>query len=58
MKTYYLVVDGDECGPYTIDEMIRRGLGQKTPIFDEETNCWVRAETVPEIVAAFVVSHK
>jgi hypothetical protein len=52
---YYMLIDGDSAGPYTIEEMLSRGLDEKTLILDEDSNAWIPARTIPEI--AKVLRH-
>jgi hypothetical protein len=46
---YYTRIDGDLAGPYAVRELVRRGLGRDTPIFDDETNGYVPATAVRKL---------
>ena len=48
--TYYVATpSGQHEGPFTVEELIRRGITPDTLVYNSELNGWTKASMVPEI---------
>ncbi len=50
MKKYYIAIDGDQKGPFTIEQLKEIDLKKDTPIWTEELTEWATVANLPEVV--------
>jgi hypothetical protein len=50
-KEYFLVVDGEKCGPYQRNQLIEAGLEAESMVWFEGCTVWVRAGKIPDLAA-------
>ncbi|WP_308593573.1 CD225/dispanin family protein [uncultured Porphyromonas sp.] len=53
MKQYYLVINGEKSGPFTIDQLATQQLTPETPVWTEGMSDWVPAQQVAELSSLF-----
>ncbi len=53
MASYYIVVNGEAKGPYTIDELRQAGLQSNSLVWTETMTDWAEASTVNELADIF-----
>lgn len=44
MKQYYLVINGEKSGPFTIDQLATQQLTLETPVWTEGMSDWMPAQ--------------
>ena len=57
MTTFYLAVDGQPQGPYTIDELRQIGLLPNSLVWNDSMENWTEAAAVPELFQFFANRH-
>lgn len=55
MRNYYIVKNGTNSGPYTLDQLKYHGVAPNTKVWYEGLPEWVEAQMVPELNPLFVV---
>ena len=50
---YYIVINGEQKGPFSIDELRLQGITSETLVWKEGYSGWVRAGIVPELSGLF-----
>lgn len=53
MKQYYLVINGEKSGPFTIDQLATQQLTPETPVWTEGMSDWMPAQQVAELSSFF-----
>lgn len=53
MKQYYLVINGEKSGPFTIDQLTTQQVTPQTPVWTEGMSDWVPAQQVAELSSLF-----
>lgn len=53
MKQYYLVINGEKSGPFTIDQLATQQLTPETPVWTEGMSDWVPAQQIAELSSLF-----
>ena len=53
MKQYYLVINGEKSGPFTIDQLATQQLTPETPVWTEGMSDWMPAQQVAELSSLF-----
>ena len=51
---YFIVDNGQQAGPYTIDELVKRGLNSDTLVWAEGMTDWTPAWQVEELKTIFM----
>lgn len=46
---YYAIIDGEQSGPYTLDELADKGIGPDTYVWSKGMSDWERADEVADI---------
>lgn len=52
-KKYYMIIDGNQAGPFSVHEMLGNGLNMNTMVWTAGLSGWVPAGEVPELMSAF-----
>jgi len=52
-KVWYMEIDGQQQGPFNVDELLQKGLTGCSLVKEEGMANWLTAKEVPEMVAAF-----
>lgn len=55
-KTYYMIIGGQQTGPYERGELIYAGLTPDTPVWREGLENWVKASSLPELNDLFAAA--
>ena len=50
---YYIVINGEQKGPFSVDELRLKGITSETRVWKEGYAGWVRAGSVPELAGLF-----
>lgn len=50
---YFAIIDGEQHGPFTLDELIAEGIRPDTYVWSKEMRDWQKAEEVAEICRAY-----
>ena len=50
---YYIVINGEQKGPFSVDELRLQGITSETLVWKEGYAGWVRAGSVPELAGLF-----
>lgn len=53
MKQYYLVINGEKSGPFTIDQLATQQLTPETPVWTEGMSDWMPVQQVAELSSLF-----
>lgn len=53
MKQYYLIINGEKSGPFTIDQLATQPLTSETPVWTEGMSDWMPAQQVAELSSLF-----
>ena len=53
MKQYFLIINGEKSGPFTIDQLATQQLTPETPVWTEGMSDWVPAQQVAELSSLF-----
>ena len=53
MKQYYLVINGEKSGPFTIHQLATQQLTPETPVWTEGMRDWMPAQQVAELSSFF-----
>lgn len=53
MKKYFAMIDGEQCGPYTLSELATAGVGPDTYVWCKGMSDWQKARDEAEICRAF-----
>lgn len=53
MKQYFLVINGEKSGPFTIDQLTTQQVTPQTPVWTEGMSDWVPAQQVAELSSLF-----
>ncbi|MDR3000620.1 MAG: DUF4339 domain-containing protein [Fibromonadaceae bacterium] len=56
MDTWYMRVDGQQHGPFNIDELLQKGLNDDSLVRKAETADWLVAKEIPEMLDAFSIA--
>ncbi len=46
---YYAIIDGEQSGPYTLEELVDKGIGPDTYVWSKGMSDWERADEVADI---------
>ena len=49
MKQYYLIINGEKSGPFTIDQLATQHITPETPVWTEGMSDWMPAQQVAEL---------
>ena len=49
MKEYYFLIGNDQNGPFTVDQLIGKGLTNETLIWTEGMDNWEKLKDIPEL---------
>ena len=52
-KIWYMKINGQQQGPFSIDDLLQNGLSDDSLVRKTGTENWLAAEDVPEMVTAF-----
>lgn len=50
MKEYYYLTGKDPNGPFTIEELMSKGLAQETLVWSEGMGTWEKLEYIPDVI--------
>lgn len=50
MKEYYYLTGKDQNGPFTIEELMSKGLAQETLVWSEGMGTWEKLEYIPDVI--------
>ena len=53
MKQYFLIINGEKSGPFTIDQLTTQQVTPQTPVWTEGMSDWVPAQQVAELSSLF-----
>lgn len=53
MATYYLAVNGQPSGPYTVDQLSQMNLQPESLVWNDSMPNWVQANSIPELQSLF-----
>ena len=56
MKQYFLIINGEKSGPFTIDQLTTQQVTPQTPVWTEGMSDWVSAQQIAELSSLFA-SH-
>ncbi|MDO4722556.1 CD225/dispanin family protein [Porphyromonas circumdentaria] len=48
-KLYYSIINGMQQGPFTLEELLKRGITRDTPLWTEGMVDWLPASGIPEV---------
>lgn len=54
MAQYYLAVNGQQLGPFEVNQLIPNGMTRETMVWTQGMPTWVQADSVPELASLFV----
>jgi hypothetical protein len=52
-KTWYMEINGQEKGPFGLDELLQKGLTGESLVWTAGMDSWIPAKNVPEMASAF-----
>ena len=58
MKRYFILRDGRQAGPYTVEQLRTMNLNPGTSVWNEKVFDWVKAGTIDTVIAALVDSER